>query len=375
MGNYCGPLPASKASALITVRYWLKEAMATWARLLWPALLVPIGLITLVLGAVEAFFDPDLKGMLAKTTVATLGLITMLYGLGLNGHAAGFNPYTMVRAGTWTYANFAKISKELTKDTNGDGKPDILGSYTSSMNQNRVFLFTNNSKILNFVGGKYKYVGDSANTVEAIDFLNTLINVDKCHMTKYDNIPNYAGYEDSFSQDSFGQAKIAMMMPPWTHLSKTDVFESYLANAKFDWGIVPLPKGPKNTTKIYKSMITDPRVYFILTNNSIANVKKSAVVINALARRLNNDTWEAEMKARLRDSESLEMIKSYIFPGLFMDIFMATEAARKWGGYNGFIAGVCEDILSREKTAQAGMSSIKSVFQAYVDSVINNKLA
>jgi NADH:ubiquinone oxidoreductase subunit 5 (subunit L)/multisubunit Na+/H+ antiporter MnhA subunit len=49
---------------------------------LWANLLVPIGLTTFLLGGVEAFLDTDLKGMLAKTTLATLGLITLLYGLG-----------------------------------------------------------------------------------------------------------------------------------------------------------------------------------------------------------------------------------------------------------------------------------------------------
>jgi NADH:ubiquinone oxidoreductase subunit 5 (subunit L)/multisubunit Na+/H+ antiporter MnhA subunit len=49
----------------------------------WAGILVPIGLATLLLGAVQAFLDTDLKGILAKTTVATLGLVTMLYGLGL----------------------------------------------------------------------------------------------------------------------------------------------------------------------------------------------------------------------------------------------------------------------------------------------------
>ncbi len=48
----------------------------------WAGILVPIGLATFLLGAVQALLDTDLKGMLAKTTVATLGLITMLYGLG-----------------------------------------------------------------------------------------------------------------------------------------------------------------------------------------------------------------------------------------------------------------------------------------------------
>jgi NADH:ubiquinone oxidoreductase subunit 5 (subunit L)/multisubunit Na+/H+ antiporter MnhA subunit len=54
----------------------------------WAGLLVPIGLGTFLLGAVQAFLDTDLKGILAKTTVATLGLVTMLYGLGLAGQDA-----------------------------------------------------------------------------------------------------------------------------------------------------------------------------------------------------------------------------------------------------------------------------------------------
>ena len=54
----------------------------------WAGILVPIGLATFLLGAVEAFLDTDLKGILAKTTVATLGLVTMLYGLGAAGQDA-----------------------------------------------------------------------------------------------------------------------------------------------------------------------------------------------------------------------------------------------------------------------------------------------
>ncbi len=49
---------------------------------LWSAVLVPIGLLTFLLGAVQALLDTDLKGILARTTVATLGLVTLLYGLG-----------------------------------------------------------------------------------------------------------------------------------------------------------------------------------------------------------------------------------------------------------------------------------------------------
>ena len=71
----------------------------------WAGILVPIGLVTLLLGAVEAFLDTDLKGMLAKTTVATLGLITMLYGLG----AAGQDALQMLAHATYKGALFLVV--------------------------------------------------------------------------------------------------------------------------------------------------------------------------------------------------------------------------------------------------------------------------
>ncbi|MEE4465811.1 proton-conducting transporter membrane subunit, partial [Azotobacter chroococcum] len=40
------------------------------------------GLATLLLGAVTALFQHDLKGLLAYSTISHLGLITLLFGLG-----------------------------------------------------------------------------------------------------------------------------------------------------------------------------------------------------------------------------------------------------------------------------------------------------
>ncbi len=71
----------------------------------WVGLLVPIGLATFLLGAAEAFLDTDLKGILAKTTVATLGLVTMLYGLG----AAGQDALQMLSHATYKGALFLVV--------------------------------------------------------------------------------------------------------------------------------------------------------------------------------------------------------------------------------------------------------------------------
>jgi len=49
---------------------------------LWAPILVVVGTVSMVLGAYQAFRETDLKAILARTTASTLGLITLLYGLG-----------------------------------------------------------------------------------------------------------------------------------------------------------------------------------------------------------------------------------------------------------------------------------------------------
>jgi NADH:ubiquinone oxidoreductase subunit 5 (subunit L)/multisubunit Na+/H+ antiporter MnhA subunit len=48
---------------------------------LWTAVLVPIGLLTFLLGAYQALTETDLKAILARSTVSALGLFTLIYGL------------------------------------------------------------------------------------------------------------------------------------------------------------------------------------------------------------------------------------------------------------------------------------------------------
>jgi NADH:ubiquinone oxidoreductase subunit 5 (subunit L)/multisubunit Na+/H+ antiporter MnhA subunit/multisubunit Na+/H+ antiporter MnhB subunit len=52
---------------------------------LWAPALVAVGTTSMALGAWQAFRESDLKAILARTTASTLGMITLLYGLGATG--------------------------------------------------------------------------------------------------------------------------------------------------------------------------------------------------------------------------------------------------------------------------------------------------
>jgi multicomponent Na+:H+ antiporter subunit A len=52
---------------------------------MWAPILVTVGAASMALGAWQALRETDLKAILARTTAAALGMITMLYGLGATG--------------------------------------------------------------------------------------------------------------------------------------------------------------------------------------------------------------------------------------------------------------------------------------------------
>ncbi|NLY15817.1 MAG: monovalent cation/H+ antiporter subunit A [Gammaproteobacteria bacterium] len=67
-----------KAGVFLLARLYPALSGTDW----WFYLVTFAGLITLLIGAITALFQHDLKGLLAYSTVSHLGLITMLFGLG-----------------------------------------------------------------------------------------------------------------------------------------------------------------------------------------------------------------------------------------------------------------------------------------------------
>ncbi len=69
---------------------------------LWSPILVTVGLITFALSAYQALREHDLKAILARTTLSTLGLVMMLYGL----KAAGQDAIQILNHGAYKGALF-----------------------------------------------------------------------------------------------------------------------------------------------------------------------------------------------------------------------------------------------------------------------------
>ena len=176
-------------------------------------------------------------GQLADAAVADFTTPTGQFGLprDLNVIALFYNKKLFDAAGvaypddTWDWAKLVEAGHKLTKDTNGDGKPDQWGLYTETSDMENYWsslVWQNGGDILAKDGKST--VLDSEQAVGGIQFLQDLIWKEKI-------VPDPTLFAET--GDAFEQGKAAMEVNgSW--LVATD------QAAGIDLGIAPLPKGP-----------------------------------------------------------------------------------------------------------------------------------
>ena len=139
------------------------------------------------------------------------------------------------------------VAQKLTKDKNGktadqagfDAKNVVQYGYNAAQDLQAIYL--------NFIGsngGTYqtpdgKFTLDNPKTIEAFAYIVDLIN-------KYHVAPSAAdtNTNGNFSIDAFNQGKMALFQSGMYNLSNV------ANNAKFEWGVVNLPKGPAGAVSV-----------------------------------------------------------------------------------------------------------------------------
>jgi multiple sugar transport system substrate-binding protein len=130
---------------------------------------------------------------------------------------------------TWDWQKLVDVAKQLTKDSNGDGKTDQWGLYTETTDMENYWssLVWQNGGDIIAPDGKTTVL-DTPQAAGGIQFLQDLIWKDKV-------VPDPALFAET--GDAFEQGKAAMEINgSW--LVATD------EAAKLNFGIAPIPKGP-----------------------------------------------------------------------------------------------------------------------------------
>lgn len=131
--------------------------------------------------------------------------------------------------GEWNWEKFAEIAKQATKDTNNDGKNDYWGFSGWGLDVARHFAASNGAKGVDDASKKETL--SDPKMIEALEFVNKLYNVDKVVKVKTGNRMEYT------ETDTFKDGDVAMFIAA----------EWMVGDIQFDFGIVPIPTGPKGS--------------------------------------------------------------------------------------------------------------------------------
>ena len=193
-------------------------------------------------------------GSLSPAAVKNYQLGTQQYGLSRESTPVllYFNKALFDAAGvkyptaSWTWTDFLSAARKLTKDTNGDGKPDQWGTYMTPWDA--LFLplvYSYGGTLLSPDGSKAALTTPA--TVAAFTFANDLINTHKV-------APPLQQAEAMGWIDSFAQQKYAMIFQGrWA----TPIFTEAMtkAKAKFAFDVAPIPQGKVRKTVQYSSAV------------------------------------------------------------------------------------------------------------------------
>lgn len=194
--------------------------------------------------------------------------------------------YSMIENKTWNYDKLLEYAKATTDASKGiygvGGRPDYVAEMLLASNNAR--LVTMDSK------GKATSTYTSKNVIDAMNFLNRMINTDKVFMTSngmfdsstYDSsIPDYT--------DQFIKGKIAFLFE-----------DSWVLNQQirpkvknFDYGMIMIPLGPGGNQ--YVSPAEHARVFTVTSTNT--ELDFTAKIFNELAKSpsgYSGDNWWKE---------------------------------------------------------------------------------
>lgn len=266
------------------------------------------------------------------------------------------NPYDLVKNGQWTFDAFAEIAKKVTKDKNGDNQLDQWGVAAVDWHANnfeKPFIFANGGKVIKTGSdGKWKFAMLDPETQEALNYLNQLEFVDKLMK------PPATGGDPRLNLADFNAGKIAF----W--IEGPEAIDAINANMEEEWGLVPIPKGPK--AQDFIQMDPQLRGWVTLTTNKDA--EKAAIVFDRISEPVNG-SFQDDVKAYYDefvnnkfngDQDAVEMYK-----------LAASKAVPDYSlgspGMDVIGTAIYNCVRSSSATPKATMEAISSVIQGYVE--------
>lgn len=145
------------------------------------------------------------------------------------------DPQQLYANGSWTWDKFMEIAIAATDDTDGDGVIDQWGYAGAPLHFAHQWVGSNDGWLFNDID-KTSGIGDPK-TLEALDFINRIYNVEKVAYVYNNDINDWGGNVNAFKESNIAMSFVELYMLPASD-----------PRLPYDFGIVPFPVGPSNQT-------------------------------------------------------------------------------------------------------------------------------
>ncbi len=271
---------------------------------------------------------------------------------------ASIDIYDIVDKGEWTWDKAEELGRRLTKDTNNDGTPDVYGIGTSTtlglcealaVSNNATFckVDANNKPVLNWT---------DAPVLDAINRVYKWCTTDRICKPALSNTA-WTQMATDFINGSY-----AMIHGPIDYLSS---FED--AAMKDDFGVIPVPKGPKQDSDWYTAKGEIAYYHFI----PVTYQDRAAELIQLYQELSINpegltkaEVWQDQYLDRVRDDKSMEYLMKLGFGG-YQRLDLTGVLCPTWGDPS--LATVFEHLAQNSTSPGSAIQEYSSKFQAEMD--------
>ena len=276
---------------------------------------------------------------------------------------AGIDPngiYTMINNKTWNFDKLLEYAKKTTNTGKGiygiGGNPEYLMEMLMNANEARIVTIGSN--------GKATPTYTSNNVVEALDFMNKLINVEKVYKTTATMAKKTGFYTPDYISE-FVQGKCTFLFEDsWV------INHSIRPKVKnFDYGMITVPLGPSGKT--YTSSSGHARVFYITSTNK--ELDFTVKIFNALAESPSGYTgdqwWKDEVALDYFQSGDANSPKTYeyLLNNMSFDFGLGMENV-----FDGFKDAAFGSIFwNSGKTPSAAIAGIKGNYDKAINDFFN----
>lgn len=242
--------------------------------------------------------------------------------------------------GEWNWDKFLELAKQATKDTDNDGKIDVYGYSAWPVDAAKHFTVSNGGVIVD-EANKKEALSD-AKTIQAVEFINKLWNVDKVVKVK---TGNKMDWNESLT---FKDGDVAMFTAA----------EWMLPDVTFNMGVVPLPLGPSGKPE-HTYANTAASAKFIPKG-----VKDAAAIYQAFEETFDIPPTEEYpgqdyLESLYKNQEDIDMVRQHIAG---TGVITLDEAYTDYPTY-----AFVEDVIAKNASVTASAEKYKQQAQAAVD--------